>query len=96
MKTLAAISACALLALSTPSFSQSKPNTSYGRLQQHNGKVNAAGASHHKQSGSYDKESGPSNVVPEGRAAGTTDTPSDPAKQTPKMQGDQKKQDQAK
>jgi hypothetical protein len=97
MKTIVTISACTLLALSTPAFAQSTSNFSSGKELQQNGSVNGPGAAHAKQKGSARAESGPSNGMTEGRAATTTNTPGDSANPAPKTdRGDQKQQDQAK
>ena len=84
MKQLTAISVCALLALSTAAFAQN--NSSDSKSLQQNGSPNGADASHAKQSGAPNTESGPSGTT-EGRA-GATDSNGGTGKETPKMQGD--------
>jgi hypothetical protein len=83
MKHLTVISACALLVLSTAAFAQN--NTSDSKSLQQNASPNGADATHAKQSGAPNTESGPSGT--EGRA-GATDSNGGTGKETPKMQGD--------
>ena len=76
MRTLTAISAVALLALSTAAFAQNSDTKS---MQQ-----NAAPTGVEKKSGAANTESGPAT---EGRAS-ATDKNNSAGGQTPKMQGD--------
>ena len=80
MKTIATLSACALLAFSTAAFAQN--NTSDSKALQQNGSPNVPSAA--KQSGAPNTESGPAAGSTEGRANATDAT----GKETPKMQGD--------
>ena len=80
MKSIAAFSACALLALSAPAFAQSHPSPKTEMLR--NGSVNGSGPSHAKQKGAPDTESGASKGLIEGRSSATDNNGA-----TPKMGG---------
>ena len=73
MKTLLTISACALLAASTPVFAQNATNGSTGDLQK-NASPNGPAPSHEKQPGASDTESGKAPGVTEGRAGASDET----------------------
>ena len=70
MKTLTAISACALIAMAAPAFAQSNPGASTDGMQQ-NGSPNAMGGAHPKQPGSADTQSGNAPTMTEGRSSVT-------------------------
>jgi hypothetical protein len=68
MRSLLAISACALLALSAPAFAQSASTSTQQKLNQ-NASPNGSSYTHAKQPGSTDTESG--KAPSEGRASAT-------------------------
>jgi hypothetical protein len=68
MKTIAAISACALLALAAPAFAQSASGSSTKALQD-NGSPSGASPSHAKLKGDRGTESGRAPKVQEGRSS---------------------------
>lgn len=69
MKTISAISACALLALTAPAFAQNNTDANPSKSLQQNASPNGPGAAHEKQSGSADTQGGPSPQ--EGRTSAT-------------------------
>jgi hypothetical protein len=70
MKTIAAISACALLALSAPAFAQGASISTAKELRQ-NGSPSGVSPSHADQPGDRGTESGHAPKVNEGRSSAT-------------------------
>ena len=83
MRTLATLSACALLALAAPAFAQSNGGDSMKKDLRQNGSPTGVAPSHAKQHGAANTESGPVKVPKEVRSSatdrqGTSGTNSDP------------------
>ena len=69
MRTLATISACALLAFAAPAFAQATSSSTLHHELKNNGSVDGPGYSHAAQPGDRDTESGKSPRMNEGRAS---------------------------
>jgi hypothetical protein len=81
MKTIAALSACALLALSAPAFAQAASGSTSKALQQ-NGSPSGPSPSHAEMRGDRGTESGRAPHVTEGRSSANDATDSGASSQS--------------